>query len=239
VCAALRTLIEAHNDHVLVLGVTPELSTLACRTLAIDWSPTSLAHIWPGNEATRTAIRANWLELPVARASISGAIGDGSLNCLEYPHEYRRVFTELTRVLRPGARVVVRIFLTPNVVESVEAVCADAAAGLPGSIHGLKWRIANALAGLQDNPNVAVRSIHGAFNSRLPDRHALQRATGWTRDEIEQIDAYADLPDVVSFPTAAQVGSVAREFFENVRLVPTGVYELAERCPILVIDVPR
>jgi hypothetical protein len=235
-CAALRTTVQGQTDRVLLLGVTPELSDFAGRTLAIDWSRTSLAHIWPGNDAARMAVRANWLQLPVASGSASAAVGDGSFNCLRYPDEYRCIFRELTRALRPGATVAVRSYLTPDAVESVEDACADAPAG---SIHGLKWRIANALAGRQSLPNVSARSIREAFNSGVPDRPALQQATGWTVEDIEQIDAYADLTDVFSFPTAAQIRSLADDYFVHVRLEPSGDYELAERCPILVMQVPR
>jgi hypothetical protein len=237
--AALCTEIAGYTDRVVLLGVTPELSGIASRTVAVDWSASSVAYIWPGDGATRRAIRANWLSMPIGRSSMSAAIGDGSFNCLEYPREYRRVFGELTRVVRPGGLVAVRIYLTPDGVESVEAACAHLTAGRPGTIHGLKWRIANAIAGHQGNPNVPARSIHAVFNSRIPDRQALQQATGWTREDIAQIDAYADLPDAFSFPTVAQIRSVACEYFDDVRLVASGAYELAERCPILVMEVPR
>ena len=41
---------------------------------------------------------------------------------------------------------------------------------------------------------------------------------------------------VFNFPTGEQVLMLASSLLCNVRLVPTGTYEMAERCPLLVAE---
>lgn len=195
-----------------------------------------IAHIWPGDTERRNAVLGNWLHLPCAGASMSAAIGDGSFNCLEYPSGYRRVFSELSRTMRRGGRLAVRVYLTPDDCERSETVGANTLAGRNKGFHALKWRLANAIAAETADPNVPVRAIWRLFNRLFPDRAALPGATGWTVEDIAEIDAYAPLPAIFSFPTARQVLDVVPVDFSNVRFVASGGYELADRCPILAAE---
>jgi hypothetical protein len=70
----------------------------------------------------------------------------------------------------------------------------------------------------------------------FPDRDALSAATGWSREDIDTIDVYANSPDVYSFPTFAQLRETIPDVFGNVRLQACGLYPLAERCPLLVLE---
>lgn len=239
VCSAVGGLIADHAERVLLLGVTPELCALARQTVAVDLSGTSLVHVWPGDGTARRGIRADWLHLPCAAGGFSAAVGDGSLSCLEYPSGYRRVLSELARAVRTGGRIVLRLFSTPAVGESVSQVRDAAMAGRVGTIHALKWRLAHAICAERGEPNIDVRSILRAFNRECYDRAALGRATGWSTDDIGQIDAYDQMPDVYSFPTLGQVLAVIPARLASARLRPAGTYELAERCPLLVLEVAR
>jgi hypothetical protein len=237
VCAVVRTLIRDHAARVLLLGVTPEFADLAMQTVAIDGSDQSLALIWPGNRPTRRAVKGNWLSLPCADQSFSAALGDGSLSCLEYPSGYRRILRELARTMEPGGRIALRLYSTPDQCESVAAVRDKTMTGRVGSIHALKWMLANAICAKRAEPNVAVQSILDVFNREFPDRIALRQVTGWAEDEIAQVDAYDGLPDVYSFPTRQQILTVIPDELPNPTFVAAGAYELAERCPVLVMDV--
>jgi SAM-dependent methyltransferase len=237
VCEALRTLTAGFSDRVLLLGVTPELSAIGGRVVAVDRSDTSLAFIWPGNRPGRRAVRGDWAQLPCADGSMSAALGDGSLNCVDYPCGFTRVLGELARVLRRGGRLVVRLYTSPDDAESMASIRARTMNGEVANIHALKWRLAQAIGAGRDQPNVPVRSILHAFNRQFPDRQALGRATGWSDFAIRQIDEYANLGDVFSFPTARQVLTALPTGFVNPRLVAAGTYPLAERCPLLVAEV--
>lgn len=237
ICAALKRLIAGRDERALMLGVTPELTVLAKDTVAVDWSDKMLALVWPGNTVARRAVKGNWLEMPCADRSFDSAIGDGSLNCLAYEEGYRLVFAQLARVLKPGGRVAIRMYLTPENCEPLDGVRDKAMSGRVKGIHGLKWLIANAICAERQQPNIAVQTILEVFNRLFPDREALRRAAGWDADEIEQIDAYKGLPDVFSFPTPRQVLEIVPNRFASAFFEPAGTYELAERCPFLVLDV--
>jgi hypothetical protein len=93
-----------------------------------------------------------------------------------------------------------------------------------------------AICAEQADPNVRVETILRVFNREFPDREVLRLATGWTPRAIAQIDEYDGLPDVFSFATANQLLTLAGSY-GDVRLVGVNGYELAERCPLLVMDV--
>jgi len=237
VCDLVQRLTAGHSGRTLLLGVTPQLAVVSPPTIAVDRSSGSLTCIWPGNDATRCAVQGNWLDLPFPRASFTGAIGDGSLNCLEFPHEYRRVLRELARVLRSGGRIVVRVYATPSRCESLAQVRERTLAGRVSNVDALKWRLAHALCTARQDANLPVRAIWAAFNQAFPDRPALLRATGWTDDDLAHVDAYEMLPDVFSFPTLDQLAGVVAESAFTSHFAETAGYELADRCPILVMDV--
>ncbi len=237
VCAALKGLIFNCSERTLLLGVTPELSTLGLDTVAVDWSEKMLSFIWPGNSATRRAVGADWRAFPFASRSFTAVIGDGSLNCIKYPQDYPRVFRELARVLRPGAQIALRMYLTPEPCDSLDEVRDDTMAGRVDNIHALKWRLANAICATSREPNAELRHIHQIFSREFPDRPALAKATGWTLDQIAEIDAYEGSADTFNFPTARQLLDLVPDDFADPRLVPAGTYPLAARCPILVMNL--
>jgi hypothetical protein len=238
VCHAIGGAIANHASRVLVLGVTPELADLGSRTVALDWSTSAVTRIWPGDASTRRAIQADWQQMPCANGAMTAAIGDGSLNCLSYPSGYERLFRELTRTLRPGARIAVRVYLRPDDCESIAAISARVMAGGVETVHAFKWLLAMAICHGSGDSNVEVRRILRVFNDQFRDRAALCRVTGWTGDVLaEHLDVYGQLADVFSFPTAGQLLATCGSFVRP-QLVHAGSYELADRCPVLIMDVP-
>ena len=235
---AVRELVTSHTARVLLLGVTPELADIGRQTFAVDTSESAIAVIWPGSTVARHALLGDWRQLPCADDSLSAAIGDGSLNCVTYPSGYERIFAELARAVRFGGRIVIRVYVTPRACESIADVRDAAFAGRVGTIHALKLRLAMAICAQQGAPNVAVQEILRVFNREFPDRSALRRATGWsTENVVAQLDTYNDLPEVYSFPTREQLLTCVPGELKTPRLASSGRYELAERCPLLVMDV--
>lgn len=237
VCAAVRSFLCGHDASVLLLGATPELAEIPARTIAVDRSALSLDFIWPGNTPARAALRGNWLALPCADRSFTAAIGDGSLSCLEYPGEYERVLHELARAVRPGGRIVLRVYLRPERPQSAADIYAQAMSGAARSPHALKWMVAHAACAERDSANLPVVAILDAYDRAFPDRQALSAATGWCLDEVGHVDAYAGARDVYSFPTSGQLLDVVARAGLRGRLLPVGSYPLADRCPLLVVDV--
>jgi SAM-dependent methyltransferase len=238
VAVALGKLIEGHADRLLLLGVTPELASLGRRLVAVDRNETMIARIWPGDSDCRQAVKGDWLALPFAPAFFSAVIGDGSFNCLAYPDGYRRLLSEIGRVIRPGGRIAIRVYLAPDAPETIPALRVRAFSGRIGSFHAFKWRLAHALIAEAGEANLKVEAIREAFDREFPDRPALARASGWSMDDIATIDFYKGSAELYSFPTLAQFRAVLPAGFGIARAVSSGSYELAEHCPLMVMDLP-
>jgi SAM-dependent methyltransferase len=233
----IRQIIAAHDQRVLLLGVTPELTELGGELIGVDHSATMIAHIWPGDTARRRVVKGEWLALDFPQHHFSAAVGDGSLNVLTYPAGYQSLYRQLLRVVRPGGKLVFRLFTTPEAGEPVAAACHLAMKGRIRTFHAFKWHLAMAIATEAGDPNVRVERIREVFHDAFPDRAQLVRATGWPEEDIATIDIYRGSGEVYSFPTFAQFRATLPEGLLDLRQVPTGSYELAERCPLMVMEV--
>lgn len=219
----------------LVLGVTQELvamplpagSSLTC----VDRDPAMIDALFTPRADCR-AVVGDWLALPLVDAAMDLAIGDGAASVLAYRTDYTVFAAELSRVVRRGGEVVLRLFAItrPETLDDVRAA-------LPriGSFHALKWRIAMAIQ--SPGRSVAVAAIRDAFDLLVPDRAALAARTGWPREVIDHIDVYRGSPAHYSFPTVDEVSAAfAPHLVEISRHTPG--YELGERCPTVVWRVP-
>jgi hypothetical protein len=235
IVSAYRRATEGHDKNILLLGVTAELADLGEATVAVDISKKMIANAWPGDTAKRKAIHGNWLDMPLQTRIFTAAIGDGVLAGIALT-EHATFFSQLARLLLPNARIALRLYETPEPGETIAQVRAQTMAGEIVGFHAFKWRLAMALAAEAKNPAVPVASIHQSFQRAFPDRTALSAATGWSLDDIEEIDAYNDKPMVYQFPTRRELLAHLPKNFANPRFVTSGNYELAERCPMLVAD---
>ncbi len=234
--AAIAEAIGDRNGYGLLLGVTPALTGLCDRLVAMDWNASLIARVWPGDTAERRAVEADWRAMPLDDATFTAAIGDGSFNCLQYPGDYRAVFAELARVLTPGARFAVRFFTTPDPCESLADIRDAALTGEIVAIDALKWRLGMAVAAASGNANVARGAIQAAFEETFTDRESLLTGAGWQANDLVAIDWYKGVADTISFPTQAEILAAATQAFRNARFASSGTYELADRCPVLAMD---
>lgn len=223
------------DEHYLLLGVTPELTSLPGRMVAVDLNAAMINAIWSGNSPGHNVVQGDWLHLPFAAYTFNAAIGDGCLSLLSFPSQYEQLFGELRKVLKPGGKVLFRMFASPDEAESVTDVRDAALGGRIGSFHAFKWRLAMAMAAEAGNPNVDVIAIHKTFNRLLPDRQRLALASGWSAEDIATIDVYRGSVAVYSFPTLAQLRLTIPQGFRETG-VEQGSYELAERCPTLMLE---
>ncbi|MCX5742901.1 MAG: class I SAM-dependent methyltransferase, partial [Proteobacteria bacterium] len=73
----------------LLLGVTPELATLAwpadATLVAVDRSRAMIGAIFPSTQIRAQALVGDWCALPLADGAIDLAVGDGCLTNLPYP----------------------------------------------------------------------------------------------------------------------------------------------------------
>lgn len=236
VADAVRGQLAPLAGPTLLLGVTPELAVIATPLIAVDRNPGMIAFAWPGNTAERHAVQGDWLAMPVLGGGFANAIGDGSFNTLAYPDGYAKLFDELGRILKPGARVVFRNFCTPEQGETLAEVRRATLGGRIASLHAFKWRLAMAAVAESDGANIRVTRIRDAFHALFPDQTQLVAATGWTADEIDTIEVYKDSVVSFSFPRLSELLAVVPTGFRHVQTLLAGSYELAERCPIVVLD---
>lgn len=236
VVAEMRRQIGAPAGRVLLLGVTPELANVAPELFAIDRNTAMVAHLWPGNTASRRVVVGDWLNGNFCAGSFATCIGDGSLNAVSFPGEFALLCGALEEVLREGGRIVFRVFLSPARSEDVETIRQSALHGEIGNFHAFKWRLAAAVAARAGRPDIPMGEVFDAFDGMFPDRDALAKATGWPQAEIETVTFLKGSRSISSFPTREQLLSAASTIFSRTRLVPAGGYELAERCPLLVAE---
>lgn len=233
----IRQSLEPGGGLCLLLGVTPEFTRLPARLVAIDNSAAMIGALWPGNQAGRNVVQGDWLNLPFAENSFDTVIGDGSLTLLSYPLQYERLFAQLSQVLKPCGKILIRFFVSPEEGETCADVCHEALSGRIGGFHAFKWRLSMAVAAESQNSNINVADTHAAFTRLLPDRKRLAEAAGWSHEDIATIDLYRGSPARYSYPTLSQLRRVFPQRFKETGLMQ-GSYELAERCPILILE-PR
>lgn len=231
--------LDLGGADVLLLGVTPELAGLGRTMLAIDGSAAMISGVWPGDSVCRRAMTGNWLDLPIGSASVDAVIGDGCLTVVDSARARRTVLGEIARVLKPSGRAAIRVFAGPETFEGLPGIKALALAGEIENFHALKWRVAMACTTNDCDRAIRVQAIRDFFDKNFPDRAALAASTGWSMASIGTIDVYAGSATTYCFATLAMLIDEAGSWFDNVRVVPSGSYPLAERCPLLVLGSPK
>jgi SAM-dependent methyltransferase len=232
--ATFREAIRGHDRRVLLLGVTPKLAGLGEQLVAVDGSPEMVASIWPGDCEGRRATLGAWSELPFEDGAFDAVIGDGSLNSA--PHHVEQVLAEARRVLPTGGRAAFRLFVSPDTPETLDAIQRDVMGGWPGNAHALKWRVAMALAASRRDAIVPAREILAAFDGLFPDRDDLAARTGWSKAEIDTLDAYIGADHSLGFPTLSAYCAMGERHFARSSVLPSSGYPLAERCPTMVLE---
>jgi hypothetical protein len=237
VVAAIHEHIKDRPGRALLLGVTPELADVAPNLVAIDRNFSMIANVWPGNTTSRHAMVGDWRKTNFVTGAFSTCVADGSLSFLAIPGETAELFHELNRLLGKGGRAVLRLYLSPDVAETLSALRDEAMAGNIVNFHAFKMRLAMSLAARQPASQIRVTEILDAFNSLFRDREELVRVTKWDREQIDTIDYYRDSHVFFTLPTQDRLLSVVSKVCPGLRLVSSGAYEMSERCPLLVVDI--
>jgi SAM-dependent methyltransferase len=226
--------------HVVVLGLTPEI--IACnwpadtKLSALDHSPSMIQSLWPPDKgpASAQAILGDWCAMPFASGAIDLVVGDGCYVLQTYPEGFERLTHEVRRVLRPGGRFVIRVFLRPDRLESIADIARELALGEVVSVHALKLRLLAALHGAS-GAGSCLDDVWRAWKSMPSVPAALIGIRGWTAEEIGGIESYQGMSARYYLPTLAEF----RRCMESSSLCEEecaqGRHELADRCPTLVL----
>lgn len=218
----------------LLLGVTPQIAGLNLRGVAVDLSLDMIRANPPASERW-AVLQANWLALPLEAGSVCQVVSDGALTMLRHTENYKELLQELRRVLQPGGKCVLRLFVAPDMAESVDNIQHDLVTGNIGSFHALKWRLMMSLSTPQNNYNVRVADVLALFNSHFANRATFLHQTGWPVEVYQTIDVYQNSNVSLSFVPRAALDALFNQFASQVRY-RTGSYELAERCPIVILE---
>jgi SAM-dependent methyltransferase len=238
VAAAIAALLPEHDSEepVLLLGVTPELAAVPSHTIAVDWSANMIAIAWPGDTEHSQAVLGDWRKLPLGKASVAAAIGDGCFTMLRYPDEQPLLLEQLRLAVRPGGRAIIRCFVTPEPCESLAEVRKEVLAG-GVSFHEFKLRFNMAVALEIEHANVRSEQLFDHFQVLFPDRASLARSAGWEPAAIVEMEAYKGSPYIHCYPSRRQLMERMPDWVSP-RFVETEGYPLADRCPLLVVDFP-
>ena len=240
--AALANRAHADEFRALLLGVTPEIAGCrwpsGVRLAAMDFSQSMIGKIWParGTPPNSHVICANWLAMPVEAGCLDFVIGDGCHAAVRFPDDVAAVFREVARVLRPDGMFVLRAFIRPATGEGVDDIARDFAAGRVGSVHVLKWRLFAALCH-DTQSGTPLGEVWTAWDRMRSS--ARWCGPGWTAAEMGTIEVYrGDNETRFYFPTFAELGELASRYFRS-QQVSYGNYELADRCPIIALTLPK
>jgi SAM-dependent methyltransferase len=225
------------SPRALLLGVTPELATMAwpegTRLWALERNPDMIASVLPTARlpAGAEAVGGDWRAMPFADGSFDIVLGDGCFTTLRFPEDHRVVAAEVRRVLAAGGLLIIRLFVAPEEREPLAAVGDDLWGGRIGNLHVLKWRIAMAI---HEDGGVRLGDIWNAYRAVVPDPSRLVRELDWSEETTGTIEVYRDSDARYAFPTlAAMRGLLGGDFAEVACHTPS--YELGSCCPTLAL----
>lgn len=235
--AALQRVVDGldASARAVVLGLTPEI--IGCdwpidvRLSAVDHSPKMIAALWPPERGPANAevIQADWCAMPIASGSVDLVAGDGCYVLLPHPDGYENLTREVWRVLRPGGRFAIRVFMRPDRPESIADIAHTLAAGKVGSVHALKLRLLAALHGTS-GAGTRLDDVGQAWKSLPPSPGALAGVRGWTAEEIIGIESYRGMDARYFLPTLAEFRQSTAPYFDELEC-SFGSHELGDRCP--------
>ena len=237
-----RNAVELAKTHApldaLIFGVTPELYLLpwpaGSHVRAVDRSEVMIRAIWPG--PLKAAQCAAWTALPVEDQSCDIVMCDGGLQLLDWPIGHQLLAHELERVIRPGGRLVVRMFVPPDLQESADDVLDELIAGKIPNLNILKIRLGMAMA-RGTPPVVRLRDVWDALNSVAPDLPSLAPQINWPIEHLQTINTYRDASTRYAFICFEQLCEI---FCQSGVFAPLRVeypaYLLGERCPTVTLE---
>jgi SAM-dependent methyltransferase len=229
---------KSGSKRAWLLGITPEIASARCLQgfdlVAVERVRAMIDHVWPGDTGARKAICADWIHAPFPDESFDLVVGDGSLTPAGVPEHLPELLSSVHRCLRSGGYLLLRLFCRPDVEETPDAVISDLRSGAIGSIHAFKWRLSMAVQGISDAP-VALHEVWQVWHDARIDVAALAEANAWSQEEIGTMEFYRGSPARNNFMRFDVTMSHLQKAGFDLTACRTGNYELAERCPHVLL----
>lgn len=215
------------DKKILMLGVTPQIANAYTHVTAVDYSPSMIERVWPGNTETKLVYEDNWLTVDIADNQFDGLLGDGSINMVGYPHDIKFLFERVYRWLKPGGTFAMRFFTRPNEAVTREQLLEEAAN--PKYSFSAFRRLIPMYIAANEGSCVPSQRMLEVFDELFPDRSQLK----WDPEHIVSIDAYRGTTTTSWFPTRDEVLDFVHPDAKGVHFVDAGTYNIANTCPIL------
>jgi SAM-dependent methyltransferase len=243
--AAFRSFCEpaiasSNNPKALIMGVTPELYHMLsplCDTQAIDRNEAMIDLVWPGERSAVT--RKEWLRLADVDELFDVVVIDGGIHLVDYPIEQEQLLSGIAAHLRPGGRLVARLFSPPQMRENVESVTEALARGEIASVNHLKIRMGNAIQQSSET-GARLNDVWEAIQSHGDILLQLEGTPGWRREEIEALGFYRGQQAKYAFVSIEQVLNMANRLDNPLQHEGTRVpdYPMGDQFPVICLSRP-
>jgi SAM-dependent methyltransferase len=215
------------DKHILLMGVTPQIANAYTHIRAIDYSPSMIERVWPGDTETKEAFEDNWLTVDLEDNQFDGVLGDGSINMVSYGDNIRLLFERIYGWLKPEGTFAMRFFTRPADPVTREQLLAEIEN--PTVNFSAFRRLLPMYIAATEGSFVPTRRMLEVFDELVTDRSMLK----WDPEHVVSIDAYKDTDTTSWFPTRDEILGYVPKDAKNVRFIDTGTYDIAITCPIL------
>jgi hypothetical protein len=210
-----------------LLGVTRELTQAFENVVAVEREPGMISNVWLGDTTTKRVIHNDWLKVQFPHERFGGAVGDGSINQVAFPHDQLQLLDRILDWLEPGGVFACRMYTRPDTPITLDDLRRE---GLTPTINWSAYRrmLSMYLAEIEGQ-TIHTRNITAVFDELFPDRSILP----WTQQELEMIDTYATSKLQSCLPTRKELEQIIPSRAREVQLLDVGNYDLAHCCPVL------
>jgi hypothetical protein len=223
----IQDLIGNTTSDILLLGVTRELTQAFENVVAVEREPGMISNVWLGDTDSKRVIHNDWLKVQFPHERFGGAVGDGSVNQVAFPHDQLQLLDRILDWLEPGGVFACRMYTRPDTPITLDDLRRE---GLNPSINWSAYRrmLSMYLAEIEGQ-TIHTRNITAVFDELFPDRSILP----WTQKELEMIDTYATSKLQSCLPTRKELEQIIPARARDVQFIDVGNYDLAHCCPVL------
>jgi hypothetical protein len=209
------------------LGVTRELTQAFENVVAVEREPGMISNVWLGDTDSKRVIHNDWLKVQFPHEQFGGAVGDGSINQVAFPHDQLQLLDRILDWLEPGGVFACRMYTRPDTPITLDDLRRE---GLNPTINWSAYRrmLSMYLAEIEGQ-TIHTRNITAVFDELFPDRSILP----WTQQELEMIDTYATSKLQSCLPTRKELEQIIPSRARDVQFIDVGNYDLAHCCPVL------
>jgi hypothetical protein len=186
-----------------------------------------ISNVWLGDTTTKRVIHNDWLKVQFPHERFGGAVGDGSINQVAFPHDQLQLLDRILDWLEPGGVFACRMYTRPDTPITLDDLRRE---GLNPTINWSAYRrmLSMYLAEIEGQ-TIHTRNITAVFDELFPDRSILP----WTANELEMIDTYATSKLQSCLPTRKELEQIIPSRAREVQFLDVGNYDLAYCCPVL------